>query len=460
MTEDNKTTNTISKIHELFAPTGKGQAPAVTGQPIFKADIDYCKSLGAYTPAMIFGKRLDDRDITTCSIPLNFGSFKSTGALPHDVRLRLFALKKAISDVEIQAQYKERIINPSFDVMKTMPLYKQVLEPMLKAFNLTDFAEWIDQVQARFFFDEYEIPYILADQFDQMPMSSPLVRVPGALGLLEGTLETDDATFSPQYNTEASYIVEAKNNVVHTVITQDLLDDSAPAIIDKIRKEVLKGGVRSYERAMLDGDDSGTHIDADYQAGAANLFVKAFKGFRKLAFDNEATVGGGAIVYDHGDDTPSKSLFSELLKRLKCQGAQKDDLLYIMGCQTSHDLVTGAIPELFTAFAFGSIASNVTGQVPPVFGIKSIESALVREDLESNGKALAVPADTKTYMLIVQKSRFATWVRQATKVWAAPSLPSSDQMLMSSKTRHSFAGIPQSTTERSVIMGINIKTLT
>jgi len=237
------------------------------------------------------------------------------------------------------------------------------------------------------------------------------------------------------------------------------LDDASPAIIDKLRREVLKGIARAYERAILDGDDSATHIDADTQAGAANLFTKAFKGLRRRAFDNEVTVGGGAIVYDHLDDTPSKALFSELLKRTKCQGAEKDDLLYIMGCATSHDLVTGAIPELFTAFAFGGLASNVTGMTPPIFGIKSVESSYVREDLETTGKALAIPADTQTYMLLIQKSRFAGWVRQAPRVWAAPSLPSSDSMLMAAKARHTFAGVPQSAKERSVVMGINVKTI-
>ena len=289
-------------------------------------------------------------------------------------------------------------------------------------------------------------------------MTSPIVRVPGALGLLEGELEADDGIFTQQSNTQSSYLVESKNNVVHTVITQDLLDDSSPALIDKLRKEVLQGIARSYERAMLDGDSSGAHIDADTQAGSAKLYSKAWNGLRKRAFDNETLVGGSEIVFDH-NDTPSKDMFSGLLKRLKCQGADKKDLMYIMGCSTAHDLVSGAIPELFTAFAFGSLASNVTGAVPPVFGIEGVESQYVREDLEITGKALAVPADTKTYCLLVQKSRFMNWTRQAPRVWAAPSLPSSDQMLMSGKARHAFSGIPQSAQERSVVMAINVKTV-
>jgi hypothetical protein len=191
---------------------------------------------------------------------------------------------------------------------------------------------------------------------------------------------------------------------------------------------------------------------------AATDFRKAFIGLRKRAFLNEATVGSEQIVYDHANDTASKDLFSNMLKRLKRFGSEKSDLIWIMPTCVAHDLVTGAIPELFTAFAFGGLASNVTGQVPPVFGVKGVEAQHVREDLNDAGVHDGVTED-RSYMLVVKKSRFAVWTRQAAKVWAAPSLPSSDQMLMSSKARHAFAGTPQSADERSLIMARNIKVL-
>ena len=443
---------------KLFEALNAKKAPEVVGKPVFEKDMEYAKMCGAKSMDQLFGKKLDMSDTKSTAIPLNFGSKASTGMLPDETRLRLLQLKKLISDVEIQAQIKSGTVNPTLAAMKSVPRYAD-LQSALKAFNITDFDVWQERVQARFYFEEYEIPLMLADQFDYLPMTGPTVRVPGALGLLEGTLETDDATFTPQYNTAASYLVESKNNVVHTIVTQDLLDDSSPAIIDKIRKEILRGTGRSYERAMLDGDDTGAHIDADTQAGPANLFTKAFKGLRQRIFAADAAIGAGSLVYDNSGDSPSKDTFSEILKRLKCQGSEKTDLAYIMGCSTSHDLVTGAIPELFTAFAFGGLASNVTGQVPPVFGIKGVESAYVREDLAADGKAIAVPVTTLSYLMIVQKSRYNNWTRQATRVFASPSLPSSDSMLMTGKARQAFAGTPMNDKERNAAMAINVKTI-
>lgn len=313
-------------------------------------------------------------------------------------------------------------------------------------------------INARFYFEEYELPYLLANEFDQQPMDSATVKVEGALGLLEGKEEADSNFFDLQANTQSDFTVYSRNNVTHAEITEDLMQDSAPAIINKLRKEVMMGAVRAYERAILNGDttDSGTgrgsgHMDSDI-AAVSKHFSKAFDGLRKRAFGNSAN----GVVIDHGGDSPNKNLWRNLLKSLSLFASEKDDLTFIYGPKLGLDLVSGAIPELFTAFAFGGLASNVTGQVPPVFGVKGVESRFVREDLNASG--VYASGGTKTNLIVVKKSRFQNYVRAAARVWAAPSLPNTDQMLMTCKIRHAFAGNPQTAKELSVAMGINIET--
>ena len=424
-------------------------APAVIGKPVFGNLTEKCKILGGDNPFSIIGKSIDENDNGAQSMPLNFKAMSRKGIMTIDEANMLIELKKAFSNVQIQAQFKGKTNYPSKSLLESVPAYKRDLLPLVKAFQISDWLQFIDTVQARFYFEEYEIPMVVAGLFDNMTMASPLVRVPGALGRLMGKLETDDATFTAQFNSGSSYTVESKNNVAHAVITTDLLDDSSPAIIDKLRKEVLYGIARSYERSILDGDITGSHMDADVTD--ATDFRKAFKGLRKAALAAGAT-------YDHLNDTASKALWSETLKKMGKFGLEKDDLAFIIPPTVSHDLVTGAIPELFTAFAFGGLASNVTGTTPPVFGIKNYESEWMREDLAATGVHTATPADdTRTYILLVKKSRCSNWTRQAARVWASPSLPSSDKMLMTGKARHAFAFIPQSSTEKSIVAGINIK---
>lgn len=440
----------------------QGKAPAQIGKAHFEDDLRVAKAFGAHDFKTLFGPRVDGK-ASDGALPLNFGSKKDCAGMPDDVRLRLFNLKKTLSNMEIQAQvmFKGQHIRP--EMYQETPVFKNHLGEMLKAYNITDFANWIPTVNARFYFEEYEIPFLLADQFDQMPMDSATVEVPGDIGLLEGYEETDDATFTPQNTTQSNYTVTSRNNVVHSKITEDLLADSAPKIIDKFRKGVVKGIVRSYEKAIINGDTTGSprgasHQDSDIAALALNAtFSKAFDGLRKKAFANEAALGSsGKIVYAHGD-LPSKVMFAKLLGMMGKMASEKDDLMWLIPSSVENAIVTGAIPELFTAFAFGGMASNVTGQVPPIFGVKCVTSAYVREDLNDSG--VYASSSNKTHVCLVKKSRFANWVRQAIRVWAAPSLPNSDIMLMSAKMRHAWAGNNQSATEKGVVMAVNVSTI-
>lgn len=435
------------KIYDILA---NKKAPAVIGQPVFEKHFESARLItGAKSFADMFGHK-EISDAKPIPPSLNFGSRKSTGHLPEETRLMLFGLKQLISDVEIQACIMFKKAHVTAQEMMETPVYKDRLAPMLKAFNVTDFSSFIQTVNARFYFEEYEIPLLVGDLFDQMTMESSSMQVDGILGRLFGRLETDVATFGEQSNTQSSYPVVSKNNVVHAAITEDLNQDSAPAIIDKFRKEVIQGVARSEERGYLDGDDSVTHMDADVTA--ATDWRKAHKGLRKRGLDNSANDS----VIDHNGDVASKLLFSSMMRAMGKFASEKADLAYIIGPVIGTDLVTGAIPELFTAFAFGSPASNVTGQVPPVFGVKCYESEWMREDLAATGVYTA-PGETKTWAALVKKSRFQRWMRAPIRVWAAPSLPSSDRMLMTAKKRHTFGGVPQTADEKSLIIAINIE---
>lgn len=424
-------------------------APAQIGKPVFARDLEMAKACGAYSMAHIIGSK-DVGDQSPHAPSLNFGSKNSVGIMTDESRIRLFTLKRLVSAVEIQAQIMTRNLYPTPAEMEATPLFKQHLAPMLKAFDVSTFSSWIPTVNARFYFEEFEIPLIVSNLFDQMPMESATVTVPGALGLLFGKLETDSATFTAQSNTNSSFTVASKNNVVHAQITEDLQQDSAPAIIAKLQKEVAKGVARSLDRTLINGDDTGSHMDSDVTA--ATDFRKAYKGLRKLALANS----GNGSIYDHSGDSPNSVLWKNLLLKMGKFASEKGDLAFIQGPFTSNMLVTGAIPELFTAYAFGAQASNVSGQMPPIYGIQAVESEYVREDVNASGVYDGVTVD-KTTLILVKKSRFQNYLRQAMRMWAAPSLPSSDLMLMSAKHRGAFAGNPQSATEKSVVIAYNVQ---
>lgn len=447
--KDSKALSNASKLHEVLAAK---HAPVQVGKPFLENDLGVLKSItGISTMKDFLGCSGDGDGQGMIHKGVNFGSKKDTGGLPDDVRLRLLSFKKMVNSAVVQAQILFKTVSPSAEQIMRTSIYKNHVAPLCKAFNITDFATWIPEAQGRFYFEEYEIASLIPDLFDQLPMESASVNIQGALGYLFGLLETDVATFAEQSNTSAEFNVVSKNNVVHTKISEDLNQDSAPAIIDKLRKEVVAGIARSEERAILNGDTTGTHMDADVTA--ATDFRKAFKGLRKLALENSAN---GSVV-DHGGDAPSKLMFSNMFNAMGKYTDDVSDLAWLLPVSVANAVITGAIPELFTAFAFGGPASNRTGQMPPIFGVEGYKSQWSRQDLHETG-VYTIAAQTKCAPLLVKKSRVMRFLRAPIKVWAAPSLPSSDQMLMSAKKRHSFAAIPQTADETSIIVAINVET--
>ena len=385
---------------------------------------------------------------------INFGIAKSH--IPAELRALGLELKKDMHNCVIQQQIMAHKTKMPCAVQDT-PYFKHVVEPKLKAFNVTDFAAWIPQLNTRFFFEEFEIEPGIEKYFDNIPMMSKTERVPGATNRLKGRLEADDATFSAQANVSANYTYTAQDCVCHTDITEDLMDDMVPqsGSFDRLRKEVGLGLRRSKEDAIINGDDSGSpqgasHLDSDTAAGAATLFNKAFKGLRKIAI-----AAGATNVVDNAGGPMDRDTFANMLVKMGKMAKEKGDLVWILGPSLSNRIVTGAVPELLTLDTFGPGATILTGNIPRIFGVEPYESEWVREDVNATGVYAA--AQVLTTALLVKKSRFLVGQRAPVKVWATPSLANQDKMLLTAKERFTFAGVPQATAgERSAIIGYNI----
>lgn len=385
---------------------------------------------------------------------VNFGIRKSH--IPDELRSLGLELKKDLHNCLIQQQiiaHKTKMPTALFEV----PYFVNVVAPKLKAFNVTDFANWIPTLNTRFYFEEFEIEPGIEKHFDQIIMQSRTEKVPGAVNRLKGRLEADDATFTAIYNAQSSYTYTAQDCVCHTDISEDLMQDMVPqsGSFDRLRKEVGLGLRRSKEDAIINGDDTGTpqgasHLDSDTAGGAATLFNKAFKGLRKIAI-----AAGATNIVDNSGGAVDRDMFANMLIKMGKMAKEKSDLVWILGPSSSNRIVTGAVPELLTLDTFGPSATLLTGNIPRIFGVEPYESEWVREDVNSSG--VYASAQTLTTALLIKKSRFVIGQRAPVKLWATPSLANQDKMLLTAKERFSFAGVPQATTgERSAVIAYNI----
>jgi hypothetical protein len=434
-----------------------GQSPAfLKGMGAHMKDVHTL--FGAPHIKFLFGQGIestDGRDSESYVPAVNFGDKKQFRHIDEDFLEACLQLKKDFHASLLQAYLISQKTGMPIAFDQT-PYFKRNLEAKLKAFNITDFSSWIPTLNTRFFFEELDLTPELESFFPQENMSSATVRVPGVNGRLIAQLEGDTSTFSEQSQTQGSYLLEAQDFVTHTAITEDLIQDAQPSRFDKMRLELGKSQLRAYVRGIVDGDNTiatsvqgDGHMDSDVAAIAKDA-RKGFKGLRKKALDNAAN---GVVINNQGD-TVNKDVFDNLLACMGKFAKEKKDLLFIVSSTIGTRIVTGKIPELLTIQNFGVNATLVTGQLPKIYGVETVENEWQREDLAPTG--VYASSQNKTTINLVKKSRFTWGVRSAMRMWAAPSLPSSDRMLMTAKSRVAFNGVPQSASEKSVAIAINI----
>lgn len=414
---------------------------------------------GRKSVAELLGIGDDDGDSKSRRIvipSINFGVKQHH--IPDDLRMIGLDIKKKFHNaflMQMIACFKSKM-PVAFD---STPYFKDQLAPVLKAFSLTDFANWVPTLNTKFYFEEFELEPGIEKYFEQVTMQSRVERVPGAINRLKGALEADTATFSAQYNAQSNYTYTAQDCVCHTDITEDLMQDMVPqsGSFDRLRKEVALGVRRSKEDAIINGDDTITttlqgdgHMDSDVAGGAATLFNKAFKGLRKIAL-----AAGATHQVNNSGGPVDRDMFASMLVKMGKMAKEKGDLVWILGPAVCNRIVTGNVPELLTLDTFGPSATILTGNIPRVFGVEPYESEWVREDVNASG--VYAGGQVLTTALLVKKSRFIVGQRAPMKIWATPTLASSDKMLLSCKERFSFAGVPQTVTnERSCVIAYNV----
>lgn len=457
----------IEQIGGAAGPSVKDVDGALGGQgPQAPAQLKGMAYHMAQAP-MLFGKKHLAQVFGVGEIPvdgqINANVHKAINLADHtthrhvskELKAIILGVKKEIHNAQLQQQILARKSLMPVAVEQT-PYWKHVVEPMLKAFQISDFAAWLPTMNTSFYFEELELEPGLEKYFPTLDMPGRTMTVPGALTRLKGRLEGDAATYSAQYNTSSSYTLVAQDCVAHTDITDDLLSDMVPnaGAFERLRREVAMGVARSKEDAIINGDDTiGTsvqgdgHMDSDVAGGAATLFNKGFQGLRKRAI-------AASNVYANGGSGVSLATINGLIKKLGKNAIEKGDLLAVVGPSIANNLIGGNVSEILTHEKFWNAATIMTGKLPSILGIEFAPSEWVREDVNSSG--VYASSQSLTTVLLVKKSRFVIGKRAPLKIWATPSLASSDKLLLTAKERFTFGGVPQSATEKSVAAAVNV----
>lgn len=329
---------------------------------------------------------------------------------------------------------------------------KHVLAPKLKAFGSTIAGagdEWVPTMVSSQFIEEFELDRQVVDQFRSINMPSSPFDVPVQTDVTQARIQPescDPADNIPAANFGTSKLtLQAIKLVENMCLPEELNEDSAPAILSLVRQEVSVAQARAWENAILNGDTTGTHMDADVTA--ASDARKAWKGLRKLALANSATVNfGGAAV-----TIANLRAMRTLMKKF---GVSERNLTWIVSAKIYNQFL--ALPEVSTVEKFGPNATILRGALAALDGIPIVISEFMRDDLSANAVNTS-GADALSAVCLVNRTRFMWGTRRPMRVRASMDpTPPGDRWLVASWWRGDFKGMAQSASEASVVIGRNV----
>lgn len=326
---------------------------------------------------------------------------------------------------------------------------KNVIAPAIKAFGSTVSGggdEWVPTASSSSYIPEWELEKALESKFLLVNMPTNPFDMPKISGVTKARIATENTAMTGANFTSDKISMSCQKLSEYYIIPEELSEDSAPDFLAAGRDEVVEAQKRAAESAIISGDDDGTHIDSDTQAGAADLAEKAWSGLRKLALANSAT-----ISFTGAGITEAK------LSSMRAKGGKffvdPANLLWVVGPNAYIQMLS--LPNVATLDKFGPHASIISGSLGSYQGISIISSGQYREDLNATGVYDGITTNL-TSVLLVNKKRFYMGQRRPIKVKLMPDLPSQDRWLLASYRRVTFKGHTQSAGEMSVVYGINI----
>jgi HK97 family phage major capsid protein len=331
---------------------------------------------------------------------------------------------------------------------------KHVLAPKLKAFGTgvaTEGAEWVPEITSSQFLEEFELDRQVVSQFRQVNMTGSPFHVPVQTDVTQARRQVescDPADNIPSANFKTDRItLDAEKLVEFMCLPEELNEDSAPQILALVRSEVAEAQARAWENAILNGDDTGPHMDADV-TGTVDART-AWKGLRKLALDNSATV-------DVGNGGPlGTSELRDMRTAMGKFGVSERNLVWIVSAKMYQQMLN--LPEVTSVEKFGPMATILRGSLAALDGIPIVISEFARDDVDATG-VNALPTDDFSTVLLVNRTRFMWGVRRPIRVRATQDpTPPGDRWLMASWWRGDFQGHAQGANETSVVLGINAK---
>jgi len=329
---------------------------------------------------------------------------------------------------------------------------KHVLAPAIKAFGSTVSSggdEWVPTAISSSYIDEYQLERVLEQRVKVIAMPTNPFDIPAVAAGSTARKATEGTIMTAGQFTTKKLTVSAVKLAEYYEIPEELNEDSAPDFLAAGRDHVVKAQKNAVETALINGDDDGTHIDSDTQAGAADLAEKIWKGWRRQALANSAN----DVCVDFTNAVADETKLTSIRAAMGKFGKNEKELVWIVGTSVYTQMLN--FDTVVTIDKFGPMATVLQGALAAWQGIPIVCSEYMREDLNASGVYDGVTM-TQGAMLLVNMTRWYLGNRRPIQIKVMQDLPYHDRWLMASYRRCGFIGHAQGAVEKSVAYGYNI----
>lgn len=317
-------------------------------------------------------------------------------------------------------------------------------------------AEWIPTGFSADLIDRVRLELVVASIHDRIvmptnPFKSPIVSS-DATGYLipESVAEPESVTRITASNAGTRQVTfTAKKLAGRVVFSEEMNEDSIIPVLPMLRQNLIIALATAQERATINGDVSGTHMDSD-TTGTTDA-RKAWNGYRKTAL-------AGAKIDFAGGITQAK--FRAVRAALGKYGVSPSKLCWIVGIAGFNQLLalnlSADSKDVFiTPDKYGAgITDRLVGEVGRLDGIPVIITEHIREDLNATGIYDGITT-TKTIMILANRQSFQYGDRRMVTIKTADDIQT-DQTILVVTQRIDFEAVPNPATEKIVGIGYNI----
>ncbi len=264
--------------------------------------------------------------------------------------------------------------------------------------------ELVDTQEARALWDDVNLETAIAPLFNAIQMPSNPFQIPLQMSDVNWYPGAENVSAKSTALTTARQTLTAYELVAEVPWSYDLDEDSVIAMMEELRRGLLRNAREVIDDVILSGDTTATNnINAD---GATISTTDAGKGHWLLGFDgliHLPLVDNTSQANNHGGAV-SDDMFNEIRAKMGKYGVRPSEVIYVTDVNTFIRALS--VENFRTLDKFGPQATVLTGQLGAVEGIPVIVSEQMKL-ADTDGKVTDAGNVTSTgRLLAVNRSQW------------------------------------------------------